>query len=68
VPLIWRNALQMTFIDLDSNELARVSDTDFVPRVGENVRLADVPYVVERIGYDVPLDSVDRVWVVCRPV
>jgi hypothetical protein len=68
VPLIWRNALNMTFIDLDNNELAHVSDTDFVPRVGENVRLADVPYVVERVGYDVPGKTVDRVWVVCRPV
>jgi hypothetical protein len=67
MPLIWRNALHMTFIDLDSNELAHVSDTDFVPRVGENVRLADVPYVVERVGYDVPRDTLDRVWVVCRP-
>ncbi len=57
----------MVFIDLDSRELARVPDTDFVPRVGENVRLADVPYVVERIGYDVPNNAVDRVWVVCRP-
>jgi hypothetical protein len=68
VPLIWRNALNMTFIDLDNNELAHVSDTDFIPRVGENVRLADVPYVVERVGYDVPDKTVDRVWVVCRPV
>ena len=68
MPLIWRNALDMTFIDLDNNELAHVSDTDFIPRVGENVRLADVPYVVERVGYDVPGNTVDRVWVVCRPV
>jgi hypothetical protein len=68
VPLIWRNPLAMTFIDLDNRELARVPDTDFVPRVGENVRLADVPYVVERVGYDVPDAALTRVWVVCRPV
>ena len=57
----------MTFVDPDNVELAHVADTDFVPRVGENVRIANVPYVVERIGYDVPKDTLERVWVVCRP-
>ncbi len=56
----------MTFIDEDSDELAHLSDTTFVPRVGENVRLAQVPYTVERIGYDIPEKSVERIWVVCR--
>ena len=57
----------MTFIDEDNRELGRVADTEFVPRVGENVRLANIPYVVERIGYDIPTKSVDKIWVVCRP-
>jgi hypothetical protein len=65
---MWRNSLAMIFIDLDNHELARVPDTDFVPRVGENVRLAEVPYVVERVGYDVGDEALTRVWVVCRPV
>jgi hypothetical protein len=57
----------MTFIDADNRQLAQVTDAELVPRVGENVRLADVPYVVERVGYDIPGKSIERVWVVCRP-
>ena len=57
----------MTFIDEDNRELAHLTDTTFVPRVGENVRLARVPYVVERVGYDIPERSVERIWIVCRP-
>ncbi len=63
---IFRNPTTITFIDEDNTELAHVTDTEIVPRVGENVRLARVPYVVERIGYDIPDKSVERIWVVCR--
>jgi hypothetical protein len=66
VASIWRNPVAMTFIDEDSRELANLTDPGFVPRVGENVRLAQIPYVVERIGYDVPARSLERIWVVCR--
>ncbi len=67
VPSIFRNPIVMTFIDADNRELATVPDTELVPRVGDNVRLASVPYVVERIGYDIPGKAIERVWVVCRP-
>lgn len=65
---IWRNPVALIFVDADNRQLARIVDVDFVPRVGENVRLADVPYVVERVGYDIPAKSIERIWVVCRPV
>ena len=64
---LWRNPTALIFIDEDNHELARLADTTFVPRVGENVRLAKVPYLVERIGYDIPDTSVARIWEVCRP-
>jgi hypothetical protein len=56
----------MTFVDADNRELASVLDAVHIPRVGENVRLAKTPYVVERVGYDIPDGSVQRIWVVCR--
>jgi tagatose-1,6-bisphosphate aldolase len=56
----------MTFIDADNRQLAEVTNPDYVPRVGENVRLADIPYVVDRVGYDIPRNSIARIWVVCR--
>lgn len=56
----------MTFIDADNQQLAEVTNPDHVPRVGENVRLADVPYVVDRVGYDIPGKSIGRIWIVCR--
>ena len=64
---IWRNPTVMVFIDEDNRELANLVDTTFVPRVGENVRLAMIPYVVQRVGYDIPEKSVERIWIVCRP-
>lgn len=64
---IWRNPVAVVFVDADNRQLARLADADFVPRVGENVRLADVPYVVERVGYDIPSRSIERILVVCRP-
>jgi tagatose-1,6-bisphosphate aldolase len=56
----------MTFIDADNRQLAEVTNPDYVPRMGENVRLADIPYVVDRVGYDIPRNSIERIWVVCR--
>jgi ribosomal protein L10 len=64
---LFRNPTALVFIDEDNHELARVLDANHVPRVGENVRLAKVPYLVERVGYDIPDTSVERIWVVCRP-
>jgi hypothetical protein len=64
---LFRNPIALVFIDEDNHELARVLDCNYVPRVGENVRLAKVPYLVERVGYDIPDTSVERIWVVCRP-
>jgi hypothetical protein len=67
VPSIWRDPTLLTFIDEDNRELGVVSNPEHVPRVGENVRLAGVPYLVERVGYDIPDKTVERIWVVCRP-
>ncbi len=64
---IWKDPVAMTFVDADNQQLAVVTNPDHVPRVGENVRLAHVPYVVERIGYDIPGKSIEGIWVVCRP-
>jgi hypothetical protein len=67
VASIFRTPAVLTFIDADNRELGQIADAEFVPRVGENVRLGRVPYVVERVGYDVPDKTVERIWVVCRP-
>ena len=64
---IWRDPLRLTFIDADNREIAVLNKPDFVPRVGENVRIGSAPYVVERVGYDVPDGGFSAVWVVCRP-
>jgi hypothetical protein len=62
-----RDPVLLSFVDEDNRELARLSNPAFVPRVGENVRLSRVPYVVLRVGYDVPDNLIERIWVVCRP-
>jgi hypothetical protein len=67
VAAIFRNPTSMTFVDADNHELLHITDVAIVPRVGENVRLGRVPYIVERIGYDIPDKSIERIWVVCRP-
>lgn len=64
---IWRDPLVLTFVDADNRELGRLINPAAIPRVGENVRLGQVPYVVERVGYDVPDKAVERIWVVCEP-
>ena len=64
----WRDALVVTFVDEDNRELGRVTNPPVVPRVGENVRLDRVPYVVDRVGHDVTGSDISAIWVVCRPV
>ncbi|WP_375479997.1 hypothetical protein [uncultured Jatrophihabitans sp.] len=65
---IWRDPVVLTFIDADNRELGRLSRPDYVPRVGENVRLRQTPHVVERVGYDIDGDAITNIWIVCRPV
>jgi hypothetical protein len=67
VASIFRDPVAMTFVDADNRQLAEVTNPEYVPRAGENVRLRNIPYVVERIGYDIPGKSIERIWVVCRP-
>ncbi len=63
---LFRDSVSITFIDPDANEIA-VIEGGPVPRAGENVRIRSVPYIVERVGYDLPNDRIDRVWIVVRP-
>ena len=67
VPSLFRDPILVTYIDADNNELASTDYADLLPRVGENIRLGKVPYVVERVGYDMPEKTITNVWVVCRP-
>lgn len=66
MPSLFRDPVLVTYVDADDNELTTTSDTDLLPRVGENIRIGKVPYVVERIGYDMPRNTIERVWIVCR--
>lgn len=56
----------MTFTTDAGVELAQVTNPSLVPRVGENVRILGVPYVVERVGYDYPEEDLSAIWVRCR--
>lgn len=67
MPSLFRDPVLVTYVDLDERELVTTADADLLPRVGENIRIGKVPYVVERIGYDMPKNSIERVWIVCRP-
>jgi hypothetical protein len=67
VPSLFRDPVVVTYVDPDDNELASTTYADLLPRVGENIRIGRTPYVVERIGYDMPDKSIERVWIVCRP-
>lgn len=67
VASLFSSSVIITYVDLDDVHLAQSTDTRLLPRIGENVRLGRTPYVVERIGYDIPADTVERVWIVCRP-
>jgi hypothetical protein len=66
---LFRDAVPITYIDPDNNEIATTWDdsSPLLPRVGENVRIAHKPYLVERVGYDLPKDKIDHVWIVVRP-
>jgi hypothetical protein len=55
------------FTDEDNRELAVVADATVVPARGDNVRLRGVPYLVERVGFDIPEKEIERVFIVCRP-
>ena len=63
---IFRDPMKVTFVDEDQREFAQLTDLTPLPRVGENVRVGRVPYVVLRIGYDIGDKQVERVWIVCR--
>lgn len=67
VASLFSNPVIITYVDPDNVQLAQSTDDRLLPRIGENVRLGRTPYLVERIGYDIPTDTVERVWIVCRP-
>ena len=64
---LFRDPVPVTFIDPDNKEIATTWERSFMPRTGENVRIAGGPYLVERVGYDLPSDKIERVWIVLRP-
>jgi hypothetical protein len=59
--------VEVTYIDPDNKEIAKSWESSPLPRTGENVRIAGVPYLVERVGYDLPKDKIERIWIVLRP-
>jgi hypothetical protein len=67
VASLFSSPVIITYVDPDNVQLAQSTDNRLLPRIGENVRLGRTPYVVERIGYDIPAGTVERVWIVCRP-
>lgn len=66
MPSVFRDPVAVTYIDSDSNEIVTSWEVSPLPRTGENVRIAGVPYLVERVGYDLPDDRIERVWIVVR--
>jgi len=67
VASLFRDPVAVTYIDADSNEIATSWESSVLPRTGENVRIAGSPYLVQRVGYDMPTDKIERVWIVLRP-
>jgi hypothetical protein len=59
--------VEVTYIDPDNKEIAKSWEASPLPRTGENVRIGGVPYLVERVGYDLPKDKIERIWIVLRP-
>ncbi len=68
MPGLFRTPPTLVFTDEDNHELAVVTDAGVVPARGDNVRLRGRPYLVERVGYDIPDKEIERIFVVCRPV
>ncbi|HWC34781.1 MAG TPA: hypothetical protein VG650_08130 [Mycobacteriales bacterium] len=64
---LFREPVGVTYIDPDNHEIATSWEISPLPRTGENVRIAGVPYVVERVGYDLPKDKIERIWIVLSP-
>jgi hypothetical protein len=64
---LFRSPVPITFVDSDNNEIATSWDESFLPRVGENVRIAGKPFLVVRVGYDLPEDRIERVWIIVDP-
>ena len=64
---LFRTLPTLVFTDEDNRELAVVSDATVVPTRGDNVRLRGRPYLVDRVGYDIPDKEIERIFVVCRP-
>ena len=64
---LFREQIAVTYVDPDNNEIATSWETSPLPRTGENVRIGGVPYQVERVGYDLPKDKIERIWIVLRP-
>ena len=67
MPSLFRDPVVVTYVDESDAELAVTTYGDLLPRVGENIRIGRMPYVVVRVGYDLPEQTITRVWVVCRP-
>jgi hypothetical protein len=63
---LFRDPTVLVFVDEDNREFARITNASAVPRAGENIRLKDVPYLVERVGYDIPDDQIEKIYVVCQ--
>ena len=57
----------LVFTDEDNRELAVVADATVVPARGDNLRLHGRPYLVDRVGYDIPDKEIERIFVVCTP-
>ncbi len=68
MPPLFRDPVVVSYVDQDDNELAVSTDVGVLPRVGENIRIGKQPYLVERVGYDMPGSTIERVWIVCRPI
>jgi hypothetical protein len=64
---LFRDPVPVTYVDADNNEIATSWENSWLPRTGENVRIAGAPYLVQRVGYDMPTDKIERVWIVVRP-
>ena len=67
MPSLFRDPILVTYVDESDVEITVVPYADLLPRVGENIRIRNTPYVVVRVGYDMPEQAITHVWIVCRP-